>query len=55
MIYEALQEVINSTGATQLVFYGKLYNSPMSKSWIEKKLYRTMARAFPTVGFPLGL
>ena len=43
MIYEALQEVINSTGATQLVFYGKLYNSPMSKSWIEKKLYRAMA------------
>lgn len=44
MIYEALQEVIASTKATQLVFYGATKETPLSKSWIEKQLYRAMAR-----------
>ena len=43
MIYEAIQKVITDTGATQLVFFGASKSSPMSKSWIEKKLYRALA------------
>jgi integrase len=43
-IYEVLQEVIKTTGATQIVFFGASKSSPMSKSWIEKQLYRAMAR-----------
>lgn len=44
MIYEALQEVIKTTGAIQLVFYGAKYSTPMSKSWIAKQLYRALER-----------
>ena len=43
-IYTTIQEVIESSGATELVFYGANHNSPMSKSWIEKSLYRAMER-----------
>lgn len=42
-IYEVLQEVIKTTGATQIVFFGTSKSSPMSKSWIEKMLYRALA------------
>jgi integrase len=42
-IYEVLQEVIKTTGATQIVFFGASKSSPMSKSWIEKLLYRALA------------
>lgn len=42
-IYEVLQEVIKTTGATQIVFFGASKSSPMSKSWIEKMLYRALA------------
>jgi integrase len=44
MIFDALQEVITSTKATQLVFFGATKETPMSKSCIEKQLYRAMAR-----------
>lgn len=44
MIYEALQEVITSTKATQLVYYGATKETPLSKSWIEKQLYRALER-----------
>ena len=43
-VYDALHEVIVSTGATSLVFYGACKETPMSKSCIEKTLYRTLAR-----------
>lgn len=41
-IYDVLQEVISSTGATNLVFYGKTLDTPMSKSYIEKSLYKAL-------------
>ncbi|MDX9985325.1 tyrosine-type recombinase/integrase [Sphaerochaeta sp.] len=42
-IYEVLQEVIKTTGATEIVFFGARKSSPLSKSCIEKKLYRAIA------------
>ena len=43
-IYETLQEVIESSKATELVFYGRNRQTPMSKSWIEKSLYKALER-----------
>ncbi len=43
-VYKALRYVIETTKATDLVFYGKEKTTPLSKTAIEKNLYRTMAR-----------
>ncbi len=36
--------MITSTKATQLVYYGATKETPLSKSWIEKQLYRALER-----------
>lgn len=41
-IYETLESVIESTGATELVFYGTTHNNPISKSWIERSFYKAL-------------
>lgn len=43
-IYEALQEVIEASGATVLVFYGVKHETPISKSWIANRYYKALSR-----------
>lgn len=43
-VSQTLMEVIRSTGATHLVFFGATKETPLTKSCIEKNLYRTLER-----------
>ena len=43
-VYDVLQEVVNRTHPQSIVFYGKDYDHPMSKSFIEKKLYKALKK-----------
>ena len=43
-IYEALQEVIQASGASVLVFYGAKHETPISKSWIANRYYKALER-----------
>ncbi len=43
-IYEALQEVVQTSGATVLVFYGAEHETPISKSWIANRYYKALER-----------
>lgn len=42
-VAEALSRVIRDTGAESIVFYGRTLETPVSKSWAERGLYRALA------------